>query len=131
MFLILPKDTLTVLYEFRCGLIPSPNYAMLLFSAFMFYVSVVLAMVAILVCRFVPLYGQTHVMVYIGVCSLVGSISVMSVKALGIALKLTFCGTNQLIYPQTWAFTLVVLSCIVTQMNYLNKVPWFPRSESK
>lgn len=89
--------------------------------AFMFYVSVVLAMVAILVCRFVPLYGQTHVMVYIGVCSLVGSISVMSVKALGIALKLTFCGTNQLIYPQTWAFTLVVLSCIVTQMNYLNK----------
>uniref|UniRef100_A0A0E0PG81 Probable magnesium transporter n=1 Tax=Oryza rufipogon TaxID=4529 RepID=A0A0E0PG81_ORYRU len=81
----------------------------------------VLAMVAILVCRFVPLYGQTHVMVYIGVCSLVGSISVMSVKALGIALKLTFCGTNQLIYPQTWAFTLVVLSCIVTQMNYLNK----------
>jgi hypothetical protein len=76
MFLILPKDTLTVLYEFRCGLIPSPNYAMLLFSAFMFYVSVVLAMVAILVCRFVPLYGQTHVMVYIGVCSLVGSISV-------------------------------------------------------
>uniref|UniRef100_A0A0E0H0R9 Probable magnesium transporter n=1 Tax=Oryza nivara TaxID=4536 RepID=A0A0E0H0R9_ORYNI len=82
---------------------------------------IVLAMVAILVCRFVPLYGQTHVMVYIGVCSLVGSISVMSVKALGIALKLTFCGTNQLIYPQTWAFTLVVLSCIVTQMNYLNK----------
>uniref|UniRef100_A0A0D9ZSW1 Probable magnesium transporter n=1 Tax=Oryza glumipatula TaxID=40148 RepID=A0A0D9ZSW1_9ORYZ len=68
----------------------------------------VLAMVAILVCRFVPLYGQTHVMVYIGVCSLVGSISVMSVKALGIALKLTFCGTNQLIYPQTWAFTLAL-----------------------
>uniref|UniRef100_A0A0E0KXA8 Probable magnesium transporter n=1 Tax=Oryza punctata TaxID=4537 RepID=A0A0E0KXA8_ORYPU len=81
----------------------------------------VLAIVTILVCRFVPLYGQTHVMVYIGVCSLVGSISVMSVKALGIALRLTFCGTNQLIYPQTWAFTLVVLSCIVTQMNYLNK----------
>jgi magnesium transporter len=47
---------------------------------------------------------------------------VMSVKALGIALKLTFSGTNQLIYPQTWAFSLVVISCIITQMNYLNKV---------
>ncbi|KAL4362447.1 hypothetical protein GQ457_04G000130 [Hibiscus cannabinus] len=60
-------------------------------------------------------------MVYIGVCSLVGSISVMSVKALGIALKLTFSGMNQLVYPQTWAFTLVVVSCVITQMNYLNK----------
>ncbi|PUZ49687.1 hypothetical protein GQ55_7G345200 [Panicum hallii var. hallii] len=89
--------------------------------AFMCYAAVVIAIVAILVYRFVPLYGQTHVMVYIGVCSLVGSISVMSVKALGIALKLTFSGTNQLIYPQTCAFTLVVISCILTQMNYLNK----------
>jgi len=47
---------------------------------------------------------------------------VMSVKALGIALKLTFSGMNQLIYPQTWLFTIVVVACIVTQMNYLNKV---------
>ncbi|GMJ10703.1 hypothetical protein like AT1G34470 [Hibiscus trionum] len=60
-------------------------------------------------------------MVYIGVCSLVGSISVMSVKALDIALKLTFSGMNQLVYPQTWAYTLVVTSCVITQMNYLNK----------
>ncbi|KAF2293889.1 hypothetical protein GH714_005467 [Hevea brasiliensis] len=53
--------------------------------------------------------------------SLVGSLSVMSVKALGIALKLTLSGMNQLIYPQTWAFTLVVITCVLTQMNYLNK----------
>jgi len=42
----------------------------------MCYAAVVIAIVVILVYRFVPLYGQTHVMVYIGVCSLVGSISV-------------------------------------------------------
>uniref|UniRef100_A0ACD5V8R6 Uncharacterized protein n=1 Tax=Avena sativa TaxID=4498 RepID=A0ACD5V8R6_AVESA len=89
--------------------------------AFMCYVTVVLALVAVLVFKFVPLYGQTHVMVYVGVCSLVGSVSVMSVKALGIALKLTFSGTNQLVYPQTWAFTTIVITCIITQMNYLNK----------
>lgn len=47
---------------------------------------------------------------------------VMSVKALGIALKLTLSGTNQLIYPQTWVFVMIVLSCVLTQMNYLNKV---------
>lgn len=47
---------------------------------------------------------------------------VMSVKAIGIALKLTLSGTNQLVYPQTWAFTLIVLLCVISQMNYLNKV---------
>lgn len=47
---------------------------------------------------------------------------VMSVKALGIALKLTLSGMNQLVYPQTWVFTFVVITCVLTQMNYLNKV---------
>ena len=46
----------------------------------------------------------------------------MSVKALGIDLKLTLSGMNQLVYPQTWFFTLVVMVCVITQMNYLNKV---------
>ncbi|KAI7754056.1 hypothetical protein M8C21_009571 [Ambrosia artemisiifolia] len=46
---------------------------------------------------------------------------VMSVKAIGIALKLTLSGMNQLVYPQTWAFTVIVVLCIITQMNYLNK----------
>lgn len=46
----------------------------------------------------------------------------MSVKAIGIALKLTLSGMNQLIYPQTWVFTVVVIACVLTQMNYLNKV---------
>ncbi|KAF9684968.1 hypothetical protein SADUNF_Sadunf03G0005400 [Salix dunnii] len=50
-----------------------------------------------------------------------GSLSVMSVKALGIALKLTLSGTNQLMYPQTWVFAFVVITCVLTQMNYLNK----------
>ncbi|KAK9286458.1 hypothetical protein L1049_014855 [Liquidambar formosana] len=89
--------------------------------AFLFYAALVITAVFILIIHFIPQYGQTHIMVYIGVCSLVGSLSVMSVKALGIALKLTLSGTNQLIYPQTWAFTIVVITCVVTQMNYLNK----------
>ena len=50
---------------------------------------------------------------------------VMSVKALGIALKLTFEGTNQLLYPETWFFAVVVMTCILMQMNYLNKVAYF------
>ncbi|KAK9288399.1 hypothetical protein L1049_016855 [Liquidambar formosana] len=49
------------------------------------------------------------------------SVQVMSVKALGTSLKLTFEGNNQLIYPETWFFMLVVATCVITQMNYPNK----------
>ncbi|KAK2966085.1 hypothetical protein RJ640_025581 [Escallonia rubra] len=89
--------------------------------AFLFYTALVVTTVLVLVFRYIPQYGQTHILFYIGVCSLVGSLSVMSVKALGIALKLTLSGMNQLIYPQTWVFTVVVAVCVITQMNYLNK----------
>ncbi|KAM7478824.1 hypothetical protein LguiA_027037 [Lonicera macranthoides] len=89
--------------------------------AFLFYAAVVMIAVFILVFHYIPKYGQTHILFYISVCSLVGSLSVMSVKAIGIALKLTLSGMNQLVYPQTWAFTLVVIVCVITQMNYLNK----------
>ncbi|XP_059631919.1 probable magnesium transporter NIPA4 isoform X2 [Cornus florida] len=75
----------------------------------------------VIIFRFIPEYGQTHIIAYIGACSLVGSLSVMSVRALGIALKLTFSGINQLLYPQTWVFAVVVVTCVLTQMNYLNK----------
>ncbi|KAM0031554.1 putative magnesium transporter NIPA [Helianthus debilis subsp. tardiflorus] len=89
--------------------------------AFVLYAVLVLIFVFIIVFLYIPIYGQTHIMCYIGVCSLVGSLSVMSVKAVGIALKLTFSGMNQLVYPQTWVFTFIVLLCVITQMNYLNK----------
>ncbi|KAJ4826174.1 hypothetical protein Tsubulata_034270 [Turnera subulata] len=89
--------------------------------AFLFYAATVVVIVILIIIHLVPQYGQTYVVVYIAVCSLTGSLTVMGVKALGIALKLTFSGMNQLIYPQTWAFAFVVLTCVVIQMNYLNK----------
>lgn len=46
----------------------------------------------------------------------------MCVKAVGIALKLSFEGMNQFIYFQTWIFTLIMVFCCVLQINYLNKV---------
>eukprot|EP00252_Welwitschia_mirabilis_P009016 TRINITY_DN21290_c0_g1_i1.p1 TRINITY_DN21290_c0_g1~~TRINITY_DN21290_c0_g1_i1.p1 ORF type:complete len:347 (-),score=55.62 TRINITY_DN21290_c0_g1_i1:666-1706(-) len=89
--------------------------------AFLVYAAIVVAIALVLVIHFSPRYGHTHIMVYIGICSLMGSLSVMSCKALGIALKLTFSGMNQLKYIETWVFALVVVTCILTQMNYLNK----------
>ncbi|XP_006662803.1 probable magnesium transporter NIPA4 [Oryza brachyantha] len=88
---------------------------------FLCYAAIVVAAALVLIYFVVPQHGQTNIMVYIGVCSLLGSLTVMSVKALGIALKLTFSGVNQLFYPQTWAFTLIVATCVSTQINYLNK----------
>ncbi|CAN6362559.1 unnamed protein product [Urochloa humidicola] len=89
--------------------------------AFLCYAAIVVAAALVLIYFVVPHHGQTNIMVYIGVCSLLGSLTVMSVRALGIALKLTFSGTNQLFYPQTWAFAIIVATCVSTQINYLNK----------
>ena len=46
----------------------------------------------------------------------------MSIKAIGIAIKLTMEGVSQIGYPQTWLFLMVAVTCVVTQLIYLNKV---------
>ena len=60
-------------------------------------------------------------MIYLSICSTVGSVSVMAIKAFGIAVKLTFAGRNQFVYPSTYVFLVVVVVCILVQMNYFNK----------
>lgn len=71
--------------------------------------------------RLVPAYGKKTPLVYISICSLVGSVSVMAIKGFGVAVKLTVAGSNQFTHPSTWVFGVVVVSCIVVQMNYFNK----------
>ncbi|EFE30928.1 uncharacterized protein ARB_02121 [Trichophyton benhamiae CBS 112371] len=71
--------------------------------------------------RVSPKYGKKNPLVYISICSTVGSVSVMSVKAFGIAVKLTLDGHNQFTHPSTYVFAIVVVCCILTQMNYFNK----------
>ncbi|CAH9083403.1 unnamed protein product [Cuscuta epithymum] len=88
---------------------------------FIIYTVMVIVLVVVLVFRYVPRYGQTHMVVYIGICSLTGSLTVMCVKAVGTALKLSFEGMNQFKYFQTWFFTICVIMCCLLQLNYLNK----------
>ncbi|KAK9138407.1 hypothetical protein Sjap_009001 [Stephania japonica] len=88
---------------------------------FLVYTSVVLCISLVLMFRYAPRYGQTHLLIYVGICSLMGSLTVMSVKALAIAMKLTFSGSNQFVYFQTWFFTVVVVFSCLLQLNYLNK----------
>jgi magnesium transporter len=68
-----------------------------------------------------PKYGKKHMLIYITVCSLVGSISVMAVKGLAVAVKITFAGDNQFGHPATWIFLMLVVGCAMTQINYFNK----------
>jgi hypothetical protein len=49
----------------------------------------------------------------------------MSIKAVGIAIKLTIQGENQAGYFQTWLFVTVSAICLVIQLVYLNKVHIF------
>ncbi|XP_043271286.1 magnesium transporter NIPA2 isoform X2 [Venturia canescens] len=71
---------------------------------------------------FGPKYGNTNVSVYILMCSSVGSLSVMSCKGLGFALKMTINGTsNEMENWLTWALLFCVIFCVMVQMNYLNK----------
>jgi multidrug transporter EmrE-like cation transporter len=88
---------------------------------FVWYALTLLMAVFLLVWRVEPRHGGASPLVSLAICSLVGSLSVLSVKALGTALRLTLTGTNQLSEPGTWALVVCVACCVVTQMAYLNK----------
>ncbi|KAG5378594.1 hypothetical protein IGI04_026436 [Brassica rapa subsp. trilocularis] len=75
---------------------------------FLVYSAVILIVVLVLIFYYEPRYGKTHLIVYVGICSLMGSLTVMSVKAVAIAIKLTFSEMNQFKYFQTWIFIIVV-----------------------
>ena len=87
----------------------------------MFYSFAVLVFSLVMIYFVVPKYGRTNPSVYISICSLVGSVSVMAVKGLGVAVKLTFSGNNQFTRPATYVFAILVAGCIVVQTNYFNK----------
>lgn len=88
---------------------------------FLIYCIIVSVCSIILIYRVAPQYGRKNPLVYISICSFVGSVSIMAIKAFGIAVKLTLGGNNQFTHPSTYVFAIIVAVCIMTQMNYFNK----------
>ncbi|KAM3514895.1 hypothetical protein MY11210_001500 [Beauveria gryllotalpidicola] len=88
---------------------------------FLLYAIAVVAFAIFMIYRVAPVHGKKNALIYLSICSTVGSISVMSAKAFGTALKLTFAGNNQFSHPSTYVFMILTALCIVTQMNYFNK----------
>jgi magnesium transporter len=90
-------------------------------APFLIYCTIVSAFSVVMIYRIAPRYGKKNPLIYISICSTVGSVSIMAVKAFGIALKLTLGGNNQFTHPSTYVFAIIVVVCILTQMNYFNK----------
>ncbi|EPS95617.1 hypothetical protein FOMPIDRAFT_1025724 [Fomitopsis schrenkii] len=95
------------------------HYAMQ--PGFMMYCFTVLVFSLVMIWAVVPKYGRSNPLVYISICSLVGSVSVMAIKGFGVAVKLTFAGNNQFTHLSTYVFGTTVVCCILVQMNYFNK----------
>ncbi|KAL5174096.1 putative magnesium transporter NIPA7 [Glycine soja] len=114
-----------------------------LHPAFLSYTASAIVVTLFLVLYCTPRYGQTNILVYTGICSIIGSFTwltelytivhrllhlsdkiiisqVMSVKAIGIVIKLTIEGASQAFHFQTWVFTMFSVTCIIVQLNYLN-----------
>ncbi|XP_066519123.1 magnesium transporter NIPA2 isoform X2 [Hoplias malabaricus] len=68
-----------------------------------------------------PRHGQTNILVYITICSVIGALSVSCVKGLGIAIKEGFAGHPVLQNPLSWLLLVSLVTCVSTQINYLNK----------
>ncbi|XP_038616571.1 magnesium transporter NIPA2 [Tachyglossus aculeatus] len=88
---------------------------------FMVFATLVVIVSLILIFVVGPRHGQTNILVYITICSVIGALSVSCVKGLGIAVKELFAGKPVLSHPLAWILLLSLIVCVSTQINYLNR----------
>uniref|UniRef100_A0A3Q2XWY5 NIPA magnesium transporter 2 n=2 Tax=Hippocampus comes TaxID=109280 RepID=A0A3Q2XWY5_HIPCM len=88
---------------------------------FFIFATAVVTVVLVLILAVAPRHGQTNILVYISICSLIGSLSVSCVKGLGIAIKEALGGVNVARAPLAWLLVVGLLVCVGTQINFLNK----------
>ncbi|XP_037960675.1 magnesium transporter NIPA2 [Teleopsis dalmanni] len=88
---------------------------------FILYVIIILGSSIFVACFIAPRHGHSNVVVYIFLCSGIGSLTVMSCKALGLAIRDTISGNNEFATWMPWFLIIVTVTFIAIQMNYLNK----------
>ncbi|XP_055036964.1 magnesium transporter NIPA4 [Misgurnus anguillicaudatus] len=93
----------------------------LLDPGFLVFACILLAACMFLIFYFSPRYGQTNILIYISICSLLGAFTVSSVKGLGIAVRTAFSDGSVFLHPLTWVLLLTLIGSIIIQINYLNK----------
>lgn len=93
----------------------------LLEPGFLVYAILVLLSALLLIIFAAPRFGQSHILVYIGICSLLGAFTVSSVKGLAIVLQTCIYDYRVFANPLTWILLITLLVSIICQVNYLNK----------
>jgi len=92
---------------------------------FIVYVLFVIAVSLILIYHCRPKNSETAtktLLIWIGVCAMIGSLSVMFCKGFGLAFTTTFGnGPNEFTNWLTWLCLVALIMCITVQMNFLNK----------
>ncbi|KAI8062591.1 Non-imprinted in Prader-Willi/Angelman syndrome region protein 2 [Gongronella butleri] len=95
--------------------------AYMLQPGFIVYFVFAVLIVVLLIWKAAPRWGKDRPLVYVTICSLVGSLSIMTIKAFGIAVRLTIEGNNQFTQPSTYIFAFMCIIFILIQINYFNK----------
>lgn len=90
-------------------------------TIFLHYVVFVIVLSVIIIFYVGPQWGSRHVLVYIILCSAIGSFNVMAVKGLGLSINEAISNRNDISYWSAYTFFLIVVICVCIQMNYLNK----------
>lgn len=112
------SDGLQMLIFLKCS--PSHLFSFS-FSGFLVFATLVIIVALIFIFVVGPRHGQTNILVYITICSVIGALSVSCVKGLGIAIKEAIAGTSVVKNPLAWILLLGLVGCVSTQINYLNK----------
>ncbi|KAJ6668521.1 hypothetical protein lerEdw1_012003 [Lerista edwardsae] len=88
---------------------------------FIAFASVIIVTSLVLIFVVAPRLGQTNILVYISICSVIGAFSVSSVKGLGIAIKDLMDQKPVFQHPLFYLLMVVLVLSVSTQINYLNK----------
>lgn len=104
-------------------------------TGFILFTLICLLLLIFLIVYMVPRYGNTNILIFILICSILGSFTVMSCKGLSLGIKelisspsnnnsqdddINITNRNSS-YLFTYLFGFIVLICIIVQMNYLNR----------
>ncbi|TRY69508.1 hypothetical protein TCAL_09401 [Tigriopus californicus] len=122
-FLCLLGSTIVVLHTPKETGVVSMNQLgeLLAQPAFVVYLLLMIIGSIILIFFFGPRYGKSNVLVFVLTSSFIGSLSVMAVKGLALAVWATSQGRNEFNNGITYIFIATMLVCIAVQMIYLNR----------
>ncbi|KAF9151686.1 hypothetical protein BG015_006365 [Linnemannia schmuckeri] len=89
---------------------------------FLSWMALIIIASLVLIIKAGPRWGKEHMMIYIGVCSLIGSLSVVSTQGLGAAIVHNI-STGEAQFDNWFIYFVIVFMVVtlLTEINYLNK----------